>query len=79
MAACAALWTDESIGPTPADQRHMALLLAAKQFVETGLAEAFLELHHIARHAPTLPKTICSLFVLYPKAWLTQPRNQVGR
>jgi hypothetical protein len=57
----------------------MALLLAAKQFVETGLAEAFLELHHIARHARTLPKTICSLFVLTTKAWLTQPRNQDAR
>jgi hypothetical protein len=51
MAACAALWTDETIGPTPADQRRLALLLAAKQFVETSLAEAFLELHHVARHS----------------------------
>jgi hypothetical protein len=64
MRLAAAIGTFEAVGPAPFDKRRVALLLAPIGFVEIGLTEAFLKLHLIARHRRSLPKTICSVFVL---------------
>ncbi len=64
MRPAAAVGAFEALRPAPFDQRRVALLLVAIGLVERGLAKTFLKLHFVARHRRSLPKTICSLFVL---------------
>src|ERR1019366_726765 len=71
-----AIGTHKTIGPAPFDKHRVALLLGPVSLVEVDFAETLLKLHRVARHRQTLPKTICSVFVLGAKPRLTQERNQ---
>ncbi len=67
MAVPAAVRTFKPIGPTQLNEGCVALLLAPVHFVETGIAEPFLKLDHVARHCRSPAKTKCSCYVLSQK------------
>jgi hypothetical protein len=52
--------TFEPIRPSQLDDDRAALLLGAVLLLESGLAETFLELDHVASHCAPPPNRCCS-------------------